>query len=99
MEYIKEKVNEKLNQYDESLTNTKKLLKKTLPLRREMKHTRKRNLWLQAKRKNLKDQVKEIEEQLEMIQGELKKKGLKITVINEREGIQVPTAKRESSKA
>ena len=32
MEDFKEKVNEQLNQYDESLTNFKKLLKMTLPL-------------------------------------------------------------------
>ena len=58
MEEFKEKVNEKINQYDDSFTNPKKLLKRTLPLRRVMKHTRKRNIWLQVERKKLKIQVK-----------------------------------------
>ena len=99
MEDFKENVNDQLNQYDESLTNAKKLLKRTFPLRRVMKHTRKRNLWLQAERRKLKGQVKDLEEHLEMIQAKLKKKGLKITIINEPEGVQVPTAKGEGSKA
>ena len=60
MEYFKEEVNDQLNQYDKSLTNAKKLLKRTLPLRRVMKHTRKRKLLLQSKRKNLKGWVKEL---------------------------------------
>ena len=36
---------------------------------------------------------------MEMIHSELKKKGLKITIINEPEEIQPPTAKGEASKA
>ena len=82
MEYFKEKVHQQLSQYDESLTNAKKLLKMTLPLRRVMKHTRNRNIWLQSERKKLKSQVKELEDQMEMIQSELKKRGLKMIMIN-----------------
>ena len=58
---FKEKVNKQINHYDESLTNANKLLKRTLPLRRVMKHTRKRNIWLQTERKKLKGRVKELE--------------------------------------
>ena len=61
VEEFKEKFNEKISHYDEALTNAKKLLKRTLPLRRVMKHTRKRNIWLQEERKKLKSKVKELE--------------------------------------
>ena len=43
---------------------------------------------LQAKRRSLKNQVKDLQEQMEMIQAKLKKRGLKITVINEPKDIQ-----------
>ena len=93
MEDFKEEVNDKLNQYDQSLTNAKKLLKRTLPLRRVMKQNKKRNLWLQSERKKLKGKVKELEDQMEMIQKELKKRGLKIKVINELKEMQSSTVK------
>ena len=99
MEEFKEKVNEQINHYDYSSTDAKNLLKRTLSLCKGMKHTRKRNIWLQEKRKKLKIQVKDLEEQMEMIQSELKKQGLKITVIDEPEETQAPTAKGEASKA
>ena len=99
MEYFNEEVNDQLNQYDESLTNAKRLLKRTLPLRRVMKNTIKRNLWLQSERKNLEGQVKELEDQMEMIQEELKKRGLKIKVINEPEEVQPSSAKDGVPKA
>ena len=99
MEYFKEEVNDQLNQYDESLTNAKNLLKRTLPLRRVMKHTRKRKFWLQFEKKKLKSQVKELEDQMDMIESELKKRGLKIKVINEPEEMHPPTARDEVPKA
>ena len=98
MEDFKEEVNDQLSQYDQSLTNAKNLLKRALPLRRVMKHTRKINLWLHSKRKKLKGKVKELEDQMEMIQVELKKRGLKIKVINEPEEMQPSTAKDEVPK-
>lgn len=99
MEEFKEKVNEKINHYDETFANAKKLLKITLLLCRVMTHTRKRNIWLQAERKKLKIQVKYLEEHMEMIQLKLKKKGLKITVIDEPMETEAPTTKGEASKA
>ena len=41
-----------------------------------MTHTRQRNLWLQAERRNIKRQVKELKENMEMMKTKLEKKGL-----------------------
>ena len=46
-----------------------------------MKHNRKINLYLQSKNRTLKDQVKDLQEQLELIHEELEKKGLKMTLV------------------
>ena len=43
---------------------------------------------LQDERRSVKNQVKDLQEKMEMIQDELKKRGLKITVINEPKDIQ-----------
>ena len=58
--------------------NLEKMLKRTLPLHRMMKHMCKRNRWLQADMRRLQGEVRALETQIEMIQAELLKKGLKI---------------------
>ena len=50
-------------------------------MRGEVKHNRKINLYLQSKNRTLKDQVKDLQEQLELIHEELEKKGLKMTLV------------------
>ena len=64
-----------------TLENTKKLIKWTNPLRGEVKHIRKMNLHLQSKNMTLTYQVKDLQEQLELIHEELEKKGLKMTLV------------------
>ena len=66
-----------------TLDNTEKLIKWTQPLRGEVKHIKKVNIHLQAKNMTLKDQVKYLDQQLELIHEELEKKGLKMTVVDE----------------
>lgn len=66
-----------------TLENKKKLRKWTQPLIREFKHIKKVNLNLQSKNKTLKDQVKDLQEQLDLIHEELENKGLKMTVVEE----------------
>ena len=83
-----DKWNIELSIFKGSISDAKRLLKRTQPLRVLAKHTRKRNMHFQAERRSLKNQVKDLQEQMEMIQAELKKRGLKITVINEPKDIQ-----------
>ena len=64
-------------------TTQKKMIKWTQPLRREVKHIKKVNLRLQSKNRTLKDQFKDLQEQLELIYEELEKKGLNMTVVEE----------------
>ena len=66
-----------------TLDNTKKLIKWNQPLRKEVKQIKKVNLHLQSKNRTLKDQVKDLQEQLELIHEEIEKKGLKMTVVEE----------------
>ena len=66
-----------------TLENTKKLIKWTQPLRREVKHIKKVKLNLQSKNRKLKQKVKDLQEQLDLIHEELEKKGLKMTVVEE----------------
>ena len=82
---FEKEMKEHLDKYDKTLSNANKTLKRSLPLRRVVKNTRKRNLWLQSERKNLKGQVKELEDQMDMIQEELNKRGLKIRLVDEPE--------------
>ena len=73
----------KISGVSKSMDNAKRLLKRTQPLRGVVKHTRKMNLYLQAKNIALKDQVEDLQEQLDMIQVELEKKGPRMRVVEE----------------
>ena len=66
-----------------TLDNSEKLIKWTQPLRGEVKHLKKVNLNMQTKNQTLKDQVKCLEQQLELIHEELEKKALKMTVVED----------------
>ena len=65
------------------MDNTEKLIKCNQTLRGEVKHIRKMILHLQSKNRTLKVQVKDLQEQLELIHENLEKKGLKMTVVEE----------------
>lgn len=54
MDDIGKEMKEQLDKYDRSFPNAKKMLKRSLPLRRVVKITKKRNLWLHSERKKLK---------------------------------------------
>ena len=64
--------------YDEIVNKSKRMIRRTFPLHRMLKHMYKRNSWLQEDRKNLQGQVTTMETQIEMIKVELKKRNLKI---------------------
>ena len=83
---IKKEMKEHLYKYHKTLSKGKKMLKRNLPLRRVVKITRKRNLSLHSERKILKGHVKELEDQMDMIQDELQKRGLKMKVVEEPKG-------------
>ena len=80
---IMDKWDTELSVFSRSMSDAKRLLKRTQPLRLLAKHTRKMNLHLQAEKRSLQNQVKYLQEKMGMIQDELKKRGLNITVINE----------------
>ena len=50
---VKNKVNDQVTHFEKSIGKAKIFLKRSKPLHIMMKHTRKRNLWLQAERKIL----------------------------------------------
>ena len=74
---------ERVTSVSKTLDNTEKLIKWTQPLRGEVKHIKWIILQFQSKNRALKDQVEDIQEQLDLIQMELEKKGLKMTVVEE----------------
>jgi len=80
---MKEIWEEQVISVSKTLDNTQKLIKWTHPLRGEVKHIKKMNLYLKCKNRTLKYQVKDLQEQLELIHEELEKKGLKMTVVDE----------------
>ena len=67
----------------ETLDNTEQLFKWTIPAIKEAKFVRIINTHLRATNKRIKDQVKDLQEQLELIHDELQSKGIKMTVIEE----------------
>ena len=75
---MKEDISKQLEFYNKVEDESGRMLKRTLPLHKMMKHLCKRNRWLQTERRRLQRQVKALETQIEMIQAELLKKGLKI---------------------
>ena len=52
-------------------------------LRKEVNHVIRMNLHLKYSNRKLKDQVKDLQEQLELIHEELAKKGLNMTIVEE----------------
>ena len=82
-EEMKEIWEDQFTSVSKTLDNTEKLIKWTKPLRGELKHIRKMSLHLQSKNMTLKYQVKDLQEQLELIHEELEKKGLKMTMVVE----------------
>lgn len=54
MDYFEKEMKVQLYKYDRCLSDSKRMLKISLPFRRVVKITRKRNIWLQCERKNLK---------------------------------------------
>ena len=73
---VEKKVNDQVTHFEKSIGKAKNLLKKSQPLRIMMTHTRQRDLWLQAERKILQRQIKELKENMEMMKTELEKKYL-----------------------
>lgn len=73
----------KISSVSKSMDNAKRMLKRTQPLRLVVKDTRKMNLHLQAENISLKFQVEDLQEQLDLIQEELEKKGLRMKVVEE----------------
>ena len=59
------------------------LIKWTQPLRGEVKYIKKIKFHLQTKNMALKDNVQDLQEQLDLIHVELEKKGLKMTMVEE----------------
>lgn len=72
-----------LSSVSNSMDNVKRLMKRTQPLRLVVKHTKKMNLHLIAENRSLKGQVEDLQEQLDLIQDELEKKGLRMEVVEE----------------
>lgn len=63
--------------YDKTVEKSKKMMKRTLPLHKMLKHMYKRNSLLQANMNKLQRQVKALETQIEMIKAEILKRNLK----------------------
>ena len=82
-EKMKEIWEEQVNSVSKTLDDTQQLIKWTMPLRKEVKHVRRMNLHQKYSNRKLKDQVKDLQEKLELIHEELEKKGLKMTVVEE----------------
>ena len=74
---------EQVDSVSKTLGNTQQFIKWTIPLRKEVKHVRRINIRLKATNRKLKYQVKDLQEQLELIHEDLEKKGLKMTVVEE----------------
>lgn len=89
---FQERSKQEINFYDEPIESSKKMLKRTLPLHIKMKHNMRRNKWLQVERRKLQTQVKELEIEMEMVQIELKKKCLKMILVDEPAGDETTTS-------
>ena len=82
-EQIRKIWEEQVTCVSKNLENIENLMKWTHPLRGEFKHVRRMNSHLESKNGSLKDKVEDLQEQLDLIQMELEKKGLKMTVVEE----------------
>ena len=81
-EEFKQDISKQVNYYNEVADRSGKILKRTFPLQRMMKHLCKINRWLQVERRMLQDQAKDLEVQIQMIQDEILKIGLKFIIVN-----------------
>lgn len=73
---LEEYMSKKLDFYETIGEEDRKLVKRTMPLHRMMKHMYRRKNWLQAVMKKLQGYVKALETQIEMIKVVLLKEGL-----------------------
>ena len=76
----KKEVSKNIDFYDETADKYKRMIKRTFPLHRMLKHMYRRNNWLQEDKKKLKGQIIALETQIEVIKVELKKRNLNIIV-------------------
>ena len=74
---------EQVDTISKTLDNTQQLIKWTIPVRKEEKHVRRMNTHLKATNRRLRNQVKDLQEKLELIHDELHNKGLKMTMLEE----------------
>ena len=79
---VEKKVNEQVNHFEISIAKAKNLLKRTQHLCIIVSHTRKRNLCLQAEKRSLQRQVKELKEEMELMKIESKKGDLERGIMN-----------------